>query len=133
VILLELIKHKKVIIFMTLKFFKGFTYAFVGIQTAFRSQLNLKIHILAVSIVCIFSWLIKVSITDFVIFLLLFSIVIASELFNTCIEEIANFVRDLHKLDYKATKNLRDMAAGAVLVNAIVATIIGLLIFAKYL
>ena len=118
---------------MALKFFKGFTYAFTGIQTAFRSQLNLKVHILAVCVVCIFSWMLKVATTDFVIFLLLFSMVIASELFNTCVEEIANFIRDLHKLDYKATKNLRDMAAGAVLVNAIVATIIGLLIFAKYL
>jgi len=118
---------------MVLKFLKSFVYAISGIKTALYSQLNLKIHILAVVTVSFLSWFLRISLADYLIFLLLFAMVIASELFNTCIEEIANFIRDLHHLDYKTTKKLRDMAAGAVLVNATVAGIIGFLIFAKYL
>jgi len=116
-----------------MKLLKSFVNAFAGISVAFKTQLNLKIHLLAVITVCYASWMFDVAITDFVIFLLLFAMVIASELFNTCIEELANFIRDLHKLDYKTTKNVRDIAAGAVLVNAIIAFIVGVLIFTKYL
>ncbi len=118
---------------MLKKIFKGFVHAFAGIGSAFRSQLNFQIHILAVTFVTLVSWLLNLSLTDFFIVLLLFAMVIAAELFNTCIEELANFIRDLHKLNYKATKNVRDMAAGAVLVNAIIAAVIGILIFLKYI
>jgi len=118
---------------MLSKFFKGFVYASNGVASAFKSQINLQFHILAVAFVTLVSWLLDISLTDFFIVLLLFAMVIAAELFNTCIEELANFVRDLHKLDYKATKNVRDMAAGAVLVNAIIAALIGVLIFLKYI
>jgi diacylglycerol kinase len=115
------------------KFFKGFTYASNGIKTAFKSELNLKFHFLVAIVVLIFSFWAKISLTDFFIILLLFAIVMASELFNTCIEGICNILRDKYKLPYEGSRDIRDMAAGAVLINALIATIIGILVFAKYL
>jgi len=50
-------------------------------------------------------------------------------LMNSAIEDLANVVRDHDQMNYQATKDARDLAAGGVLVLAITSAIIGLLIF----
>lgn len=118
---------------MLKKFARGFNYAGNGIIFAFKKELNLKFHFLATLIIVLFIFIFKVSLTDSIIVLILFALVITAELFNTCIEGICNILRDKYKLPYDGSKEIRDMAAGAVLVNAFVAAVIGILVLGKYL
>ena len=66
---------------------------------------------------------------EWVIVLFLIGAVITAELFNTAIEEICNLATVKLKLRYSDTKVHRDLAAGAVLVIAVVAALIGMVIF----
>jgi len=114
------------------KFFAGFGYAWTGIITGFGER-NMKVHGLMALLVVFLGILFSLAVWEWIIILILFGMVMGAELFNTSIEDLANVVKDKNKLDYEATKSTRNLAAGAVLVTAIVAAIIGLLIFGSKL
>lgn len=114
-------------------FLKTFSHAFRGIFITFQKERNAKIHLLFVILVTLLSLFLKISLSDYIIFLLLFALVLSSEFLNTCIEQICNILRDKYKLPYADSRNIRDIAAGAVLVNAIIAAIIGFVTLLKYL
>jgi diacylglycerol kinase len=105
-------------------FFKSFGYAGNGIQIAF-GQRNMKVHSLISIIVIIFSGLLNLSNLEWAAIIFSICFVFATEIINTAIEEVANLLRDQNHLAYKDTKNIRDLAAGAVLLSAISAALIG--------
>jgi len=104
----------------------SFKYAFQGIFTALKSQHNFQIHIIAAVIVIAAGFILDVSKMEWIILTLCIATVIAAELFNSSIEELTDMVSP--EKNEKAGK-VKDIAAGAVLVTAIAAAIIGLLIF----
>ena len=104
---------------------RSFRHAFSGWGYALRTQPNTWIHTafsLAVLIVC--AWL-RLPPRDFAIIILTIALVWAAELTNTAIEAAIDLVSPNHHPLAKAGK---DAAAGAVLVTAISAILIGLLI-----
>lgn len=108
------------------KLINSFKYATEGIITSFRTEKNMKIHILIMILVIVAGIILKISKLEWIICIILFSIVIAGELFNTAIETVVDMV--MPDKNEKA-KIAKDVSAGAVLVLAIGATIIGLMIF----
>jgi len=106
----------------------GFVYAFRGIVSGFEER-NMKFHGMATLVVILMSWYCKLSVSEWIIILILISLVWSAELVNSSLEKLSNTVRDVNKLSYEATTKSRDMAAGSVLVIAIVAALIGLIIF----
>ena len=106
--------NKKII-----KRINSFKYAIEGIKATFKSQTNMKIHVTVMLLVIIAGIILKLCI-------ILFSLVLAGELFNTAIEAIVDMV--MPEFHPKA-KLAKDAAAGGVLVLAIGAAIIGLMIF----
>ena len=119
-------KKKRKIIDEQIRLDKSFGYAFDGIKTVALYEKNMHIHLLAV--VCVVIMGLKFNITKYEWWtcLILFGLVISSEIFNTAIEKCVDYI-SLEK--NKKAGVIKDMAAGAVLVNAIVAAIIGLWIF----
>lgn len=115
------------ILFIT-KVLKSFIYAFNGIVSGFGER-NMKVHGLAALLIIALSLFLNITLFEWLVVLLLIGLVIAAELVNTAVEELSNIVRDELKLGYVATKRARDVAAGAVLMIAIVAAIIGSVIF----
>ena len=107
-------------------FFKAFLYAGQGIAAAVKSQRNLRIHITAAVYVTAFSFFYELSGTDYVLLMLTFSSVIAAELINTAIEAAVDICSPGKS---SLAKLAKDAAAGAVLVTAIFAVIIGLIMF----
>lgn len=104
---------------------RSFRHAFSGWGYALRTQPNTWIHTafsLAVLIVC--AWL-RLPPRDFAIIILTIALVWAAELTNTAIEAAIDLASPNHHPLAKAGK---DAAAGAVLVTAISAILIGLLI-----
>ena len=76
--------------------------------------------------VIIFGIVLKISKIEWIICIVLFGLVISSELMNTAIENTVDLITMEKNPKAKIAK---DVAAGAVLVNAITSAIIGLLIF----
>ena len=110
----------------TKKLINSFKYAFAGIVTSFKTEQNMKIHILVMILVIIAGIVLKVSSLDWIILVIMFSLVIWAELFNTVLEIVVDMIT--MEKNEKA-KIAKDIAAGAVLVLAIGSIIVGLIIF----
>ena len=104
----------------------SFKYAFEGIEEAWRTEQNLKIHFVIMALVIIAGFIFKISAMEWIICLLLFAIVISLELINTAIETTVDIA--MPDINEKA-KYAKDIAAGAVLFSAMISVIIGLIIF----
>lgn len=110
------------------KFFRGFVYAGRGIPDALQER-NMKVHLVVAMLVVALGVIFNISRVEWMILFLCIAGVMSLEMVNTALEEIANLVRDTDHLAYGATRRMRDMAAGAVLIMAISSAIIGGLIF----
>ncbi len=105
---------------------RSFGYAFAGLGHGLRTQANLRIHIAAAACVIIAGLLLRISTLEWAILVVTIMIVMSAELFNTSIEAALDRAGpEPHPL----SKIAKDTAAGAVLVGAIGAVIVGLLIF----
>ena len=111
----------------------AFKHATRGIVVAIQSERNMRIHLMVGGVVILVSAFLEIETTDLVILLILIALVIATEMVNTAIEKICNILRDTYKLPYTGSRDIRDIASGAVWVVAITAAIGGLLILGKYL
>ena len=104
----------------------SFKYAFEGVHRELKEEQNLKIHFLIMIVVVIAGIVYSISKIERMICIILFGLVITAELINTAIETTVDIA--MPRKDEKA-KLAKDVAAGAVLVCAITASIIGLIIF----
>ena len=106
--------------------FYSFYNAFSGIVEGLKSERNMMIHYFALCMVIVFGITLKLSATEWCICLILCALVISLELVNTAVECTVDLVTE--EFDVRA-KKAKDMAAGAVLVAAIIAAVIGGFIF----
>ena len=104
----------------------SFKFAFAGIITALKKEQNMKIHFTIMLIVIIAGFIFKLSAIEWIICIILFGLVISLELANTAIEQTVDIA--MPEKNEKA-KIAKDVAAGAVLVTAIISVIVGLIIF----
>lgn len=104
----------------------SFKYAFNGIFIAIISEANIKIHIIAASLVTAMAIYFRISNAEWILLILTMGFVISAELFNSAIESLTDLVSPGQNT---IAGKVKDIAAGAVLVSAIAAAIIGLLIF----
>ncbi len=105
---------------------KSFGFAWNGIKSVFESETNMKIHGVVAILVIICGFLFDISLNEWLLCLLCFGFVISMEMMNTAVEYIVDLISPNH--NYMAGK-AKDIAAGAVLVSAIVSATIGLIIF----
>lgn len=113
-----IIENKKII--------NSFKYAIEGIIASFKSERNMKIHVLATIIVVILGLILKINIVEWCFCITSIVLVISAELLNTAIENIVDMISP--EKNEKA-KLIKDISAGAVLVLAIGTFIIGMIIF----
>ena len=105
---------------------KAFGYAFKGAGNMMRREPHARIHIFAAILVIIAGWVFEISRMEWCVILLCIAGVLAAEGFNTAIEALADRIT-LEKdplIGYA-----KDVAAGAVLIFAIISVIIGAIIF----
>jgi diacylglycerol kinase len=112
------------------RFFKGFVYAKKGIIAAIADQRNLKVQIGIALITVGAGFYFQITDTEWCVILLTIALVIGLEMMNSAAENLV----DLVTREYSALAGkVKDIAAGAVLIASIIAVIIGVLIFRKYL
>jgi diacylglycerol kinase (ATP) len=105
---------------------RSFRYAIVGIVRMIRCQHNAWIHLVATLIVLGAGFFLQVSGRDWCWIILAISIVWTAEALNTAFEFLADAASpNPHPL----VRDAKDVAAGAVLITAIAAAIIGAIIF----
>lgn len=119
-------KKRREIDMKKVKIFNSFKYAIQGIISGIKKEKNMKIHILIMTIVIIMGLFFNINTTEWIICIILFSIVIAGELFNTAIETVVDMIT-LEKNE--KAKIAKDVSAGGVLVLSIGSAIIGIYIF----
>ena len=108
---------------------KSFGYAFKGIASLLKKEHNAWIHCIAIVVVTLTGLHFGITRTEWCIVCLCFGMVLAAEGFNTAIERLVDLVSpDFHPV----AGDVKDVAAGAVLICAIAAAIIGLIIFIPY-
>ncbi|MNO90551.1 Undecaprenol kinase [compost metagenome] len=109
-------------------FLSSFGFAAEGIKYAMLTQRNMKVHGMVAVIVIIAAATLGVSPTQWLFLLLAITLVITAEMFNTALEAVV----DLVSLDIQPlAKAAKDTAAGAVLLTAVFAVVIGIMIFYK--
>ena len=106
--------------------YKSFGYAFAGIFAVVTKERNMKIHCVAAVLVVIAGVILKISAIEWCICMVLFGLVMALEHVNTAVEAVVDLVTEERK---PLAKIAKDTAAGAVLFTAIMAVIIGCIIF----
>ncbi len=104
----------------------SFKYAFAGIRSFFSKERHAKIHALAALMAVVCGWLFGISMVEWLILILVIALVMGLEMANTAIELLADAVAPGYN---SKVKSVKDMAAGAVLVAACSAFIIGSIIF----
>ena len=109
---------------------KSFQHAFCGILTSFVIGRNIKVHYIAALAAILGGLYFGISKVEFLIILLISAQVICLEMVNTAIERTVDLVTVEYHLYAKIAK---DIAAGAVLVAAIFAIVIGGIIFLPYI
>lgn len=105
---------------------QSFNYAFEGIIYAFKTQRNMRLHFLATAIILAASLILKLSKLEILILFLTIAFVIFAEMLNTAIEVVVDLFTQAH---HPLAAIAKDVAAGAVLITAAVAVIVGYLIF----
>ena len=104
----------------------SFKYAFNGIKTCINNEQNMFIHFTVATIVVIGAIIFKISVIEWMLCLVMIALVFAAELINTSIEAVCDLVS---QEENKLIKVAKDTAAGAVLVFAFSAFLIGIMIF----
>ncbi|MCC3156072.1 diacylglycerol kinase family protein [Hymenobacter sp. 15J16-1T3B] len=103
----------------------SFGYAIQGIREALLSEPHLRFHALATATVLVLATWLQVSRHDWALLALAVGAVWTAELMNTAVETIIDLVSpDFHPLAGRA----KDVAAGAVLLMALAAVVVGLLV-----
>ena len=105
---------------------QSFGFAFNGLKILLREEHNARIHVVA-SVCAVFAgFLFDISACEWLAVVFAVGFVIALEIVNSAIENMADFVSpDRHDM----IKKIKDLAAAGVLVSAITAIIIGLIVF----
>ena len=109
-------------------FLNSFSFALNGIKISLR-QRNMKIHVACALLVIALGFYFKITTTDWCILLLCIGVVIALEIINTAIEHVVDLVSPNYN---ELAGKVKDLAAGAVLVVAIISAIVGCVIFWNY-
>jgi len=109
---------------------RSFKYAFRGIWIMLKSQQNAWIHAAATILVCCAGLYFHFTKSEWCWIVLAIVAVWTAEAFNTAFEFLADKIsKEYHPLIGKA----KDVAAGAVLITAFGAAIVGILIIGPYL
>jgi|SRR5579859_576282 len=111
-------------------FLQSFVYAFDGVRYAVRTQRNGRVHLaIAMFAIAMGLWL-GISPIEWALVFVAITGVFIAEMINTVVEACVDLATQKY---HPLAKIAKDVAAGAVLLNAILSIIIGLFVFGPHL
>ncbi len=112
------------------RFYKSFTYSIDGLKYAYRYEQSMLIHVIATIGVIAANIFFGVKPIEWLITMLAIGMVLSSELMNTAIEAAVDLVTlEIHPL----AKIAKDCGSAATFVLAMMAAVIGCIIYIPYI
>ncbi|MDX2362014.1 MAG: diacylglycerol kinase family protein [Crocinitomicaceae bacterium] len=112
------------------KFFNAFVFAFRGIGLMIRHDRNFKFHLFALLCVVSLGIYLNIAAADWITIILTSLLVLSLEAINAALEKLCDEITEERK---ESIRNIKDIAAGAVLISAIGAVAIAGFVFYPYL
>ncbi|MFC4022760.1 diacylglycerol kinase family protein [Oceanobacillus longus] len=104
----------------------GFSYAWNGIKEIAKTEHNFRIHLVATILTTVAGFTFRLSNVEWAIIVLTIGLVLMAEVMNSAIEKMIDYLKpEIHP----SAKIIKDIAAGAVLITAVIAFIVALIIF----
>lgn len=105
---------------------KSFGHAINGLKWVLKNESNARIHFSAAIAVIILSFVLELHAYEWVAVLLCIGMTISAEAFNTALEQTCNYIQpEKHPM----IKTVKDIAAGSVLVTAVISALVACVIF----
>lgn len=109
-----------------MRFLKSCKYAWQGIKYCLLKEKNFQIQLAIALIICLGGVLLKLKSSEWLMILFCSALVLSLELVNTAIERLSDIVcGSIHPV----IKQVKDIAAGAVLLASIMSFVMGCIIF----
>lgn len=112
-----------------IRLLKSFAYALQGLALLVRTQPNARLHLLAAVLACVAGGYFGLSRGEWLWITAAIVLVWGAEAFNTALEYLADA---LHPEQHPGIGRAKDVAAGAVLIAAVGAVVIGMLVFVPH-
>ncbi len=108
-------------------FIASVEFAFTGIKTVFKEERNMRKHVVLGLVAILAGVIFSLNKSEWLWLLLSVFLVWLVEIINTVVENIVDMFTDFHF--HPIGKKVKDMAAGAVLLTALFAILVGSFIF----
>lgn len=108
---------------------KSFYFALSGIKTALWTERNMRIHLLVSIVVIGCSMFFSINKLEWLFVIVAIGGIFSLELMNTAIERVVDLITEEY---HPLAKQAKDLAAGAVFIYAIIAVVIGIMVFIPY-
>lgn len=114
---------------MTSRFFNGFCHAFRGLYQLFKEEPHFRFQTMVAIFLCVMIVFLHFTYAEAASIIIAIVLVLGSEAINTVIERL---VDSIHTERKKWIGSVKDMMAGAVLINSIGALCMGIITFLHY-
>lgn len=111
------------------KFVRSVRFALQGLATLVRSENNARIHTLAVVLVLSAGIYFRIPARDWLWLALAITLVFTTEALNTALEKLVDLVSPERRV---LAGQVKDLAAGAVLITALFALVVAAVVFGHY-
>lgn len=109
---------------------KSFRHAFTGLAQLVKGEHNFRIHLVATILVVLAGILLNIKAAEWLIIIITIGIVLVAEGLNSAVEHLCDIVSPGED---QRIKKIKDMLAAAVLISAVMAIIIGIIIFLPHI
>ncbi|MCR5574617.1 MAG: diacylglycerol kinase family protein [Bacteroidaceae bacterium] len=109
---------------------RSFKFAWKGIMTCAGHEQNITFHLIVAILVVVAGYVFDITKAEWTAVVICIGMVVTAELFNSSIERLVDMVSPQWQ---KIAGEVKDIAAGAVLVTAAAAAIVGIIVFLPYL
>lgn len=108
------------------RFLNSFRYSVEGLKYTYKYEQSMFVHVLITIVVVILGILLKISVVEWFICLILIALVISAELMNTAIEAVVDLASPKTN---PLAKIAKDTASAAVFILSLASFLCGLIIF----
>ena len=105
---------------------KSVAYAIKGFVYLIKTESSIQIQMVIAIVMTIFGFIMNITSTEWMLQIFAIGLVMSAESINTAIEKLADFINPNFN---EKIGILKDIAAGAVFISALIAVIIGFIIY----
>ena len=109
-----------------MRFLRSFLFALRGLKDCLLHEKNFRIQFAIALLTAVAGFFFTISYLEWLAILICFAIILSLEIINSAIEKLCDLVDSTFNT---SVKRIKDMAAAAVLISAIITFIIGCIIF----